>query len=88
MFGVAVSRSDAVTSADVVAQLRDLGEIGVPEKSHDSRADIIHSCRFAGWSGNFAMCRAGVAVDLGRRRVRMWGRAAAVKTKAGQTRLL
>lgn len=88
MFRVAVSRSDAVTSADVVAQLRDLGEIGVPEKSHDSRADIIHSCRFAGWSGNFAMCRAGVAVDLGRRRVQMWGRAAAVKKKAGQTRLL
>jgi hypothetical protein len=71
-----------VSSADV-AQLRDLGEIGVPEKGHDSRADIIHSCRFAGVWRDLAICR---AVDLGRRQMLMWGRAAA--TKAGQTRLL
>jgi hypothetical protein len=86
MSEVQVSRSNAVSGADDVAQLRDLREIGVPEKGHDSRADIIHSCRFAGVWRNFAICRVGVAVDLGRRRMLMWGRAAA--TKAGQTRLL
>jgi hypothetical protein len=68
-----VSRSNAVTSADV-AQLCGLREIGVPETSHDSRAGIIHSRRFAGLCGYFAIRRAGVAVHLGRRRMLMWGR--------------
>lgn len=72
--GVQISRSNAVTGADDVAQLRNLREIRVPEKGHDSRADKIHSFRFAGLCEYFAMCRAGVAVHFGRRRMLMWGR--------------
>jgi hypothetical protein len=69
IFGVQVSRSNAVSGADGVAQLLDLREIGVAGKGHgrDSWAEIIHSLLFAG----FVVLR--VVVHWGRRRKVMWG---------------
>jgi len=46
-----MSRSDAVTSADKVAQLLDFGDSRVPERGHDSWAEIIHSFVFAAMAG-------------------------------------
>jgi hypothetical protein len=87
MFGVEVSRSNAVTSADDAAQLRDLREIRVPEKGHDSRADIIHSCRFCRFVWMFGDVSRGWCRRLGPASDADVGEAAALN-QAGQTRLL
>lgn len=47
MFAVQTSRSDAVPNADKVAQFLYFGDLRVPERGHDSRAETIHSFFFA-----------------------------------------
>jgi hypothetical protein len=66
IFGVQVSRSVAVSSADGVAQLLGLREIGVPGKGHDrvSWAEIVHSFLFAGFVQCCRVVR-GVGRSLG-----------------------
>lgn len=65
MSGIWVSRSDAVSSADNVAQLLDLREIAVPEKSHDSGAQVIHSFLRCGCGWKVREVSAGFCRALG-----------------------
>jgi hypothetical protein len=89
IFGVQVSRSNAVSGADGVAQLLDLREIGVAGKGHDrgSWAEIIHSLLFAGFVVLRVVVREGLP-SLGPASEGNVGDARAMSVSAEQTCLL
>jgi hypothetical protein len=74
MFGIHVSRSNAVSGADGVAQLLGLREAVVPGKGHDrdSWAEIIHILSVLLRGASRGRSR-GAAVHLRRRREVRWG---------------
>lgn len=59
MSGMQTSRSDATNSVDKVAQLRDLRETGVPERSHGCGGVEIHCLVRVDMGGMFARSHAG-----------------------------
>lgn len=64
--------ADSVATADKndVAELLSLGEIGIPRKSHDSGAKMIHSklltaVRLVAFTRRCSVDRVGTAADAG-----------------------